>query len=370
MKIAIVHYWLVGMRGGEKVLEELCALYPQADIFTHVAVPENLSETLRAHKITETFIAKLPRAHKYYQKYLPLMPRALENLDLTEYDLVISSEAGPAKGVICRPDALHVCYCHSPMRYIWDQYHTYHATAGRLTKLLMPHIAHRLRIWDSASAARVDHVIANSRFVAKRVAKAWGRKADVIYPPVDVAAFTPDAPVEMEDFYLYAGELARYKRPDLAVEAFNRSGRPLVVIGEGSEMDSLKAIAKPNITFLGRVPFDVLRDHYARCRGLIFPGIEDFGIMPLEVTASGRPVVALCKGGAAETVLDGITGVHFQEPEVDHLQAAIDRCEELMPTFDIAVMQAHAATFSRQRFRDEFSAMVKDLLTDEGGRRG
>lgn len=190
MKVAIVHYWLVGMRGGEKVIEEFCKLYPDADIFTHAAIPENLSDTIRRHKITETFIARLPGGRKHYQKYLPLMPHALEALDLTGYDLVISSESGPAKGIITHPDALHICYCHSPMRYIWDQYHIYRAEAGRLTRLMMPWLAHKLRIWDMASAARVDHFVANSGFIARRIAKSWRRKAAVIYPPVDVSAFS------------------------------------------------------------------------------------------------------------------------------------------------------------------------------------
>ncbi len=357
-RVAIVHYWLVGMRGGEKVVEELCRIYPDADIFTHVAIPEKLSETICRHKIFESFIARLPGGRKYYQKYLPLMPWALEALDLTGYDIVISSESGPAKGVITDPDALHVCYVHSPMRYIWDQYHVYRSHAGWLTRILMPLIAHPLRIWDTASAARVDHFVANSAFIARRIGKSWRRDAMVIHPPVDVAAFRREKPAEVEDFYLYAGELISYKRPDLVIEAFNRSGKPLIVIGDGAASEMLRKIAKPNVSFLGRVSFDVLKDHYARCRALIFPGIEDFGIMPLEVMASGRPVIAYAKGGAEETVIDGVTGIHFHEQSVPALEAAIARCEEMIDAFDPQTLLSHAEGFSAELFRERVAAFI------------
>ena len=357
MKVALVHYWLVGMRGGEKVLEELCRLYPDADIFTHVAAPENLSETILKHRIIETFIGRLPMAKKHYQKYLPLMPWALEGLDLTGYDLVISSESGPAKGVITNPDALHVCYCHSPMRYIWDQYHIYRKEAGWLTRTVMPLLAHRLRIWDTASAVRVDHVVANSAFVSRRVKKFWGREAEVIPPPVDIDAFTPNGQ-QAENFYLCAGELVTYKRPDLVIEAFNRSGRNLVMIGDGPARAQLEAKAGPNIRFLGRVPFDVLRDHYARCRALVFPGVEDFGIVPLEVMASGRPVLAYGRGGVLETVKDGETGLFFDEPTVEALEACIVRFEASEDRFMPQDLHKHAATFAPHIFRTRFAEFV------------
>lgn len=248
MKVAIVHYWLVGMRGGERVLEEICKLYPQADIYTHVVERESLSSHLLQHEIYETFIGKLPFATRHYQKYLPLMPYALENLDLTGYDLVISSEAGPAKGVITSPEALHVCYCHSPMRYIWDQYHEYAKEKGIIQKLTYPILTHKMRIWDAASASRPDHIIANSRFVAQRIKKFWGRGSDVIHPPVDFEAFQ-DSNNSPDDFYLVAGELVPYKNVGIVIRAFNALQKRLIVIGDGPERSTLEKQAEPNISF-------------------------------------------------------------------------------------------------------------------------
>lgn len=229
----------------------------------------------------------------------------------------------------------------------------------------MPLISARLRIWDVVSAARVDHFIANSQFVARRIAKSWRRDATVIYPPVNVEGFKQEAEVTVGDFYLYAGELASYKRADLVVDAFTRSGKPLVVIGDGSERKCLEDRAGPNITFLGRVPFEVLKQHYASCRALIFPGVEDFGIMPLEVMASGRPVVAYAKGGATETVIDGKTGILFQEPTIQSLDAAIDRLEANSDSFPAEVLIAHAESFSEAAFRNAISEFVTARLPGE-----
>ncbi|MFK7875486.1 MAG: glycosyltransferase [Paracoccaceae bacterium] len=363
LKVAIVHYWLVGMRGGERVLEDICALFPQADLFTHVADTENLSPALKQHQINQTFIGRLPGAKKHYQKYLPLMPHALEALDLSGYDLVISSEAGPAKGVITDPNALHICYCHSPMRYIWDQFHVYHTQAGRLTRFAMPWLAHRLRLWDFASAARPDVIVANSDFIRRRVAKSWGRDARVIHPSVDLAAFTPGDPNAVQDFYLSVGELVSYKRPDVLVDAFNQSGKALIIIGDGPERSALQSKAKSNIKFLGRASFEELQQHYQQARALIFPGIEDFGIIPLESMASGRPVVALGKGGAVETVRDGITGVLFKDCTPQSLNSAIQRLEtELLPVLEPNSLKDHAAGFGKERFRFEFAQLVRDHL--------
>jgi glycosyltransferase involved in cell wall biosynthesis len=359
-RVAIVHYWLIGMRGGEKVLEALCRLFPQADIFTHVVDRDRISDTLRAHRITETWIGRLPAARRAYQKYLPLMPRALEELDLTGYDLVISSEAGPAKGVIVPPDAFHLCYCHSPMRYLWDQYHVYRDGAGPVTRLLMPPLAHRLRQWDVTSAARVDGFLANSTHVAARIEKYWRRQAQVVHPPVAVDDFAPAPLDEIGDYYLWAGELAPYKRPDLAVEAFRRMGRKLIVIGGPDRaVTALSRRAGAGTTFLGKVSFDTLRHHMARCRALVFPGEEDFGIVPVEAMASGRPVIAYGRGGALDTVIDGETGLLFPRQDVESLIDAVERFEAAGPdAFDGAALVRHAAGFAESVFRE---AVLKAL---------
>ncbi|HXC26699.1 MAG TPA: glycosyltransferase, partial [Stellaceae bacterium] len=227
MRVAIVHYWLVGMRGGEKVIEALCEMFPQADIFTHVYVPEAVSDTIRAHRVTTSFINALPASARLYKRYLPLMPLALEQLDLRDYDLVISSESGPAKGVIPPPATRHLCYCHSPMRYLWNMFHDYRRQSGLLTRLMMPPLAHYLRLWDTVSASRVDQYVANSNAVAGRIRRYYGQEAEVVWPPVDVDAFHPVGDDERGDYMLMVGELVAYKRPDLAVEAFNRMGRKL-----------------------------------------------------------------------------------------------------------------------------------------------
>ncbi|PWJ22179.1 glycosyltransferase [Jannaschia seohaensis] len=358
-RIALVHYWLTKMRGGEKVLESLCRMFPEADIVTHVADPSALSDTLTAHRIRETWIGRLPAARRLYQAYLPLMPRALEAVDLTGYDLVISSEAGPAKGVIAPPDAFHLCYCHSPMRYLWDQYHTYRDGTGPAQRAAMSVFAHGLRQWDVTSAARVDAFAANSGHVAARIEKYWRRPSTVVHPPVAVEDFAP-APGGPEEFYLWAGELAPYKRPDMAVEAFGRLGLPLVVIGGPDKtVAALKARATPNVTFLGRAPFPVLKDHLARCRALIFPGEEDFGIVPVEAMASGRPVIAYGRGGALDTVVDGETGLLFPEQSVDALVAAVERFEaERLWDVDPARLVAHAQGFSEAAFQSGIRAML------------
>ena len=238
MRVALVHYWLSVMGGGEKVLEALCRLYPQADIYTHVLRRDNLLPELRRHAIRTTFINALPGSARHYQKYLPLMPLALEQLDLTGYDLVISSESGPAKGVITRPDALHICYCHSPMRYLWDNWPVYQENAGRFTRLCSRVLLPRLRQWDVLSAMRVDRIVANSRHVARRIRKYWRREAQVVHPPVDTQAYAPRERAGGEH-YLCFGRLTHYKRVDLAIEACNRLGRPLLIIGDGEERQRL-----------------------------------------------------------------------------------------------------------------------------------
>jgi glycosyltransferase involved in cell wall biosynthesis len=360
MKVAIVHYWLVGMRGGEKVVEALCEMFPQADIFTHVYVPDAVSETIRGHRVTTSFINALPAAARLYKRYLPLMPLALEQLDLRGYDLVVSSESGPAKGVIPPPSTRHLCYCHSPMRYLWNMFHDYRRQSGLVTRLVMPPLAHYLRMWDTVSASRVDRYVANSNAVAGRVRRYYGRDADVVWPPVDVGAFEPVGADERGDYMLMVGELVAYKRPDLAVEAFNRMRRKLVVIGGGEMLSRIRRIAGPTVTVLGPAPFAELRHHYARCQALIFPGEEDFGIVPVEAMASGRPVIAYGRGGAMETVMPGLSGILFNEQSVDALVDAVEGFRE--NDFDPLAIVAHAGGFSRDVFAAAMRTQIDRLM--------
>lgn len=361
MRVAIVHYWLVSMRGGERVLESLCRLFPDADLYMHVADRDAMSKTIARHRIRTTFISRLPFARRWYQRYLPLMPLALEALDLTGYDLIISNEAGPAKGIIPAPEAVHICYACSPMRYIWDKYWTYRDGAGAVTRALMLPTAFILRIWDVVSAARVDRFMADSTYVAQRIRTFYRREAEVVFPPVAVEQFTPAHPEEIEDYYLWAGELVRYKRPDIAIEAFRRNGRRLVVIGDGAETARLRRGAPDTITFLGKVPFAELKRHMARCRALVFPGDEDFGIIPVEVQASGRPVIALGKGGALDTVIHGQTGMLYRECSVEALLAAIEQFESsgLAETCREACV-ANAARFTERAFQEGVLRVLRD----------
>jgi glycosyltransferase involved in cell wall biosynthesis len=363
MRTALVHYWLIGMRGGEKVLESLCELYPDADIFTHVLNPAAISPTLQRHRIHTSFIARLPRAQTWYQKYLPLMPIALEQLDLRKYDLVISSESGPAKGILPTPEALHVCYCHSPMRYIWNMYQDYHGWAGPISRRMMPIITHYLRMWDQSATARVDNFIANSRTVAGRIRRYYHRDAQVIYPPIDVDSFAPVPEQGIEDYYLMVGCLTPYKRPDIAIQAFNATGKKLVVIGDGPMFSALRRSASENIRFLGAQPFAALRHYYARCRALVFPGEEDFGICPLEAMASGRPVVAFGQGGALETVVEGVTGTFFHQQHPDDLIVALERADK--SHFDCAKIVTHARRFGIHRFKREMTNAIARAIEEK-----
>lgn len=361
MKVAIVHYWLVGMRGGEKVVEALCEMFPDADVFTHVYDPNTISETIKRHQIRTTFVQRLPRAKRWYQRYLPLMPLALEQLDLGEYDLVISSESGPAKGVIVGPDTAHVCYCHTPMRYLWDMYGQYLSNAGFITRTAMRPLIHYLRLWDVSTAARVDRFVTNSAYVGRRVMKYYRRDSAVIPPPVETEAFKPNS--EIGDHYLFVGQLVRYKRADLAVEAFNRLGRKLVVIGDGEQFRPIKREAGSNITLMGWQPASVLREQYARCRALIFPGLEDFGIVPVEAMASGRPVIAYGKGGALETIVEGRTGTFFAEQTADSLAEAVERFEAMESDLSPNHIAEHARQFDKAVFKRRMGQLIEEVTS-------
>ena len=361
MRVALIHYWLVTWRGGERVLKAIGDLFPDADLFTHVADPALIAREFPGRSVRSTFIARLPFARRWYPRYLPLMPLALEQLDLRDYDLVISSESGPAKGVIVAPHATHICYCHSPMRYLWDRYHEYYGAAGPITRLAMAPAFHSMRTWDQVSAQRVDHFVANSAFVASRIRQYYRRDAEVIHPPVAVDRFGAHPAVATEDFYLWVGQLVPYKRPDLLIDAFNALDRPLVVIGDGPMLGALKRRAKPGIRFLGPQAEAVIADHYARCRAVVFPGVEDFGIVPVEAMASGTPVIAFDRGGVRETVRDRLTGLLFREQSVPALIDAVKTFEAL-PPFDRAVLREQAARFAEARFKSRLSALVGRVL--------
>lgn len=377
MKTAIIHYWLTNMGGGEKVLESLCRIWPDADIYTHALDRDAISPFLAKRSIRTTFIQSLPFARKRHRNYLPLMPLALEQLDLRAYDLVISSESGPAKGVITRSDTAHVCYCHSPMRYLWDFYQDYLESAGTLSRFFMRPAFHYLRMWDTLSASRVDAFAANSRCVAARIRKHWRREARVIPPPVEVEAVAAagKAPEcarlrEVEGpFYLFAGRLVAYKRADLAVAACAALKRKLVVVGDGEERERLEKMtdelnAREWARFVGRQETDKLYAYYHACEALLFPGEEDFGITPVEAMAAGKPVLAFGRGGALDSVRSGQSGLFFPEQTSESLQDAILRFESMRESFDPDAIRAGAALFAERRFLNDFSELAERALRD------
>jgi len=367
MRVALVHDWLTGMRGGERCLEVFCELYPQADLYTLLHVPGTVSPVIERRRIVTSFVQRLPGAARRYRYYLPLFPSAVERFDLRGYDLVLSSSHCVAKGVLA-PGGPHVCYCFTPMRYVWDMYEEYFGrSAGVLTRGLMPPVAAALRRWDRRTSRRVDHFVAISRLVADRIRRFYGRPAEVIHPPVDVQRFRL-AEDDPEDFYLVVSALAPYKRVDLAVAAATRLGRRLLVVGTGPEEAKLRAQAGRTVEFLGWRNDDEVADLYRRCRALLFPGLEDFGIVPLEAMAAGRPVIAFGAGGALETVVpvDGDeppTGLFFREQTVDALIEAVRRFEREADRFDPKALRARAELFDRPRFKERIAVYLGVCLT-------
>ncbi len=368
MKIAIVADWLVTYAGSERVLEQMIAYYPQADVFSVVDfIPEEARGFLRGKQPQTTFVQKLPGARRWYQRYLPLMPLAIEQLDLSGYDLILSSSHAVAKGVIVGPDQLHISYVHSPIRYAWDLQHQYLKESG-LDRRWMGWVArwflHNIRMWDVRTQYGVDHFISNSRFIARRIHRVYGRDATVIYPTVDIDAFTLCE--KKVDLYLTASRMVPYKRIDLIVEAF--AGMPekrLVVIGSGPDLEKIRAKATPNVQLMGYQSQEILRDHMQRAKAFVFAAEEDFGIAPVEAQACGTPVIALGKGGALETVRGlGVvsevpTGVFFDEQTSTAIQSAVKQFESHQDVFVSAQIRVHAEQFSTMNFRKNYTNFVE-----------
>ncbi len=399
MKLALVHDWLTGMRGGEKCLEVLCRAFPDADLNTLLHVPGRTSPAIERMRIHTSFLQRIPGAARHYRYLLPLMPRAIESLRLPgDIDAVVSLSHAVAKSVRPPPGVPHICYCFTPMRYVWHLREEYFgrtlesrlqpdrtAARGRWSRVaarLKPGLQHlvrapitlgrdvlldRIRDWDCRTSDRVTHFVAISQTVARRIEECYGRASMVIYPPVDTDFYTPaDAP--REDFYLCVSALSPYKRIDLAIDACRGLGRRLVVIGEGPERSRLQRIAGPHVQLLGWQSDETIRDHLRRCRALLFPGVEDFGIVPLESAACGTPVIARHAGGATETVLSGTpsqpgTGVFFHEPSAESLAAAIARFEAC-PAFDAALARRQAERFASARFRRELLSYISAVCRD------
>jgi len=361
-RVALVHDWLTGMRGGERCLEVFCELFPNAPLYTLLHVPGSVSAPIERRRIVTSFVQRLPRAASQYRRYLPLFPAAVGGFDLSGYDLVISLSHCVAKAVRRPPGALHLSYCFSPMRYLWDLYDDYFgARAGLLVRSLMPPVAAALRAWDRRTDG-VDAFVAISHHIADRIRRVYGRSADVIHPPVDVARFSPAARVE--DFYLVVSALVPYKRVDLAVAAATRLGRRLLVVGTGPEARRLAAAAGPTVEFLGGRSDAEVAHLYARCRAVLFPAVEDYGIVPLEAAAAGRPTIALARGGALET-MTGLeqtaappTAVFFGEQTAGALADAIGRFEAEARRFEPAALRARAQQFDRPIFRRRVAEYV------------
>lgn len=355
MNVALVHEWLTTLGGSERVVLALHELFPEAPLFTTIYKPKNLPEAFREMKVNPSFLQKLPFSGRYYQKLLSLMPLAFEQFDLRGYDVVISSSHACAKGVLTGPDTFHISYVHTPMRYAWDLYPDYLATVHPILRPIAAGMLHRLRIWDAMAANRVDAFLANSKTVAARIAKHYRRPSKVIYPPVDTARFQVGS---VEDHFLVVSRLVPYKRVDIAVEAFTQLGWPLRVVGDGPLYASLKARAGANVTFTGALSDREVSEELSKARALIFPSYEDFGIVPVEAQASGRPVIAYGVGGATETVLEGETGLFFPEQTASSLILALRRFERM--NWDSQRIRTHALRFDRSVFLREFAAFVEE----------
>jgi len=373
MRVALAHDWLTGMRGGEKVLEAFCEIYPDADIFTLVHVPGRVAPSIERHRIRTSFVQHLPAAATKYRWYLPFFPAAVEQFDLDGYDLVISSSHCASKAVVPRGDARHISYSHSPMRYAWDQFDAYFGAArvgAAASRWIYRPILARLARWDAATAHRVHRFVSNSNHVAARIRRYYNRQATTVYPPVDTAFYQPDHTASGSHF-LIVSALVPYKRIEIAIDACARAGAPLRIVGDGPARPELErraaAHAGARIGFMGWLEPDQLRDEYRRATAVLMPGEEDFGIVPVEAQACGRPVVALARGGALETVTEGETGVLVEQPTAEAFAAALDRVSRI--SFDAGHLRAHALRFSRERHITHMRAVIDDTLAAPVGHR-
>ncbi|MDR2842096.1 MAG: glycosyltransferase [Spirochaetaceae bacterium] len=363
MKVAIVHYWLTSMRGGEKMLESILELFPDADIFTHVYDPSRLSETIKSHNVITSSINKMPFVKRMYKMYMPFMPRALLEFDLSQYDLVFSSEAGPAKGVVPAPDAYHICYCHSPMRYLWDMYHEYFNGTNFFVRFFMKQFIPSLRVWDITSANLVDRFITNSNYVAHRIRRYYKREAKVVFGPANIEKYIHNER-DPKDFYLFFGQLAENKRVDIAIDACILGGKKLIVSGGGNKEKFRHHYRKhKNIVFTGRISDDYAAELFSNARALLFPGIEDMGLIPIEANAGGCPVIAYRKGGVLDTIKENETGIFFDEQTPRALLDAMNEFEQHEDKFkDRSVFTRHVARFSKEAFKDRVMAIIKERI--------
>ena len=357
MRLALIHDCIVHVGGAERVLQCLHTMFPDAPVYTLVAKPAVVQELFPTAKVVCSFADKLPGARHWFRAYAPLYPMAVEALDLTEFDVVLSSSYSFAKGVIVPPATAHVCYCHSPLRYLWSDYHFHRKTVFRQTwkRVLVDPLLARLRLWDRLAADRVDQFVAISQVVAERVRKYYRRRARVVYPPVPVSKIRLAG--SAGGYYLLVSRLMAYKRVDLAIEAFNQLGLPLKIVGKGPLDGALRRMSKSNIEFLGSIPDQALADCFAACRALVFPGQEDFGIVMVEAQAYGKPVIAYGAGGAAEIVMDGRTGVLFRDQSAAGLKDAVARLDGL--ALDAEEIRANALRFDTSRFEESMKSIVQ-----------
>jgi glycosyltransferase involved in cell wall biosynthesis len=356
--VAIIHDWLNGMRGGEKVLEEILDFFPGADIFTLFLEEKNISEKIRSHKIIPSPLNKYSFVRNHYKHFLPLFPSVIEAFNLNDYEVVISISHCAAKGIIPPPDGVHISYVNSPMRYIWDQYYSYFGRVKGIKKSFIRGRASRLRMWDTAASARVDHFIANSHFIKKRIWKYYRREASVIHPPVDTDFYRPvDNPGR--DYFLTVSALVPYKGNELLVEAFNRCGDPLIIVGKGPEEKRLKKMAGKNITFKKNLPAEELRQLFQHAAAFLFAGVEDFGIVFVEAQACGTPVVAYKKGGVQDIVVPG-TGILFERQTPEDIVEAIDKVKKI--NVKSSILRENSLQFSITNFKKKFKDFIERVL--------